>query len=135
MAHCRLLVIMLALSGCNHGDDAPSESPTGTAEKKSPAATEKKRAVVRLTARALAKIREEQEGKPFLRVAVVSGGSTGFMYDMKFDDQINVASDYLDELEEITVVVDKRSALFLEGATIDWQITADGAEGFYFDNP
>lgn len=57
------------------------------------------------------------------------------MYDLKFDDRVSRDDDYLDEQNGIQIVVDKRSALFLEGATIDWQTTPDGRQGFHFDNP
>jgi iron-sulfur cluster assembly protein len=97
----------------------------------------KQHSVVKLTPTAIAKVREaqEQDGKPYLRVSVVSGGSTGFMYDLKFDDRMSVENDNVDELGGIKVLVDKKSAVFLEGATIDWQTTPDGLEGFHFDNP
>jgi iron-sulfur cluster assembly protein len=99
--------------------------------------TPQKRRIVNLTPIAATKLRElqQQDGKPFLRVSVISEGPTGYMYDLKFDDEANAGNDYLDEMEGISVVVDKRSALFLEDATIDWQTTADGRQGFEFDNP
>jgi len=57
------------------------------------------------------------------------------MYDMKFDDIFDPEADYLDDSDGIKVVVDKRSALFLDRATIDWRTTPDGRQGFHFDNP
>jgi len=57
------------------------------------------------------------------------------MYDMKFDDTFERDKDYMDDVNGIKVVVDKRSSLFLMGATIDWQTGPDGRQGFKFDNP
>jgi iron-sulfur cluster assembly accessory protein len=132
-------LVLLVLSGCNEHPDTSGQFPLPVSERLKPKAetAAEQRAVVKLTPTAIAEFREaqKQDGKPFLRVGVVSGGSTGFMYDLKFDDQINIENDYLSDVDGIKVVVDKRSALFLEGATIDWQITPDGQQGFRFDNP
>jgi iron-sulfur cluster insertion protein len=96
----------------------------------------KQQAVVTLTPAAVAKLHEaKQPGKPYLRVSVVRHGATSFMYDLKFDDRLSVDNDYIHEANGITTVVDKTSAILLEGATIDWQTTSDGRQGFQFDNP
>lgn len=94
------------------------------------------RRVVNLTPAAITAIRAAQEaGKPFLRVGVLRQGPTGYMYDLKFDDRLNADDDYLDHVDEIKIVVDQRSAPYLEGTTIDWQTTPDGRQGFHFNNP
>ena len=41
----------------------------------------------------------------------------------------------VDEVDGIKVVVNKRSAIYLDGATIDWRKMPDEREGFYFENP
>ncbi|TWU07219.1 Iron-sulfur cluster insertion protein ErpA [Symmachiella macrocystis] len=94
-------------------------------------------AIVAFTDIALAKVRESQkaDGRPFLRVMINQGGPGVYMYDMDFDDQVNVAEDILDLSHGIQVIVDRRSAIFLDATTIDWQRTPQGAEGFHFDNP
>jgi Fe-S cluster assembly iron-binding protein IscA len=43
--------------------------------------------------------------------------------------------DLVDQLDRITVIVDQTNDLFVQGASIDWQITEDGKQGFHFDNP
>jgi len=95
--------------------------------------------VVKFTPTALARLhkiqREFSVEEAHLRVAVVAAPTGGFVYDMKFDPQSDPTNDYQFAYDGIQVVVDKRSSLFLEGATIDWQITADGRQGFKFDNP
>jgi iron-sulfur cluster assembly protein len=95
------------------------------------------KAVVTLTPAALARIREVQQrdGRAYMRVSVVNGGPTGYMYDMRMDDKFDPKADYLNETDSVKVVVDMRSSLFLNGATIDWQTTSDGRQGFKFDNP
>jgi iron-sulfur cluster assembly accessory protein len=95
------------------------------------------REVVKLTPSAVAHLRtaRRNDGRPYLRVAVVGGGSTWFKYDMNFDDQVNLSNDYLNDFDGIKTIVDKRSAIYLEGATIDWQSTPNGRQGFKFDNP
>jgi iron-sulfur cluster assembly accessory protein len=115
-------------SGCNSKtsvQDIPASTP------------HKLKEVVKFTPQALAKLREVQskDGKPYLRVLVKSGGSTGYMYDMKMDDQYDPKSDFLNEQESIKIIVDMRSSLYLDGTTIDWQTTPDGRQGFKFDNP
>jgi iron-sulfur cluster assembly accessory protein len=134
-----VFVVLLVVCGCNERRETSVQSPLTVSESRQPKVetAAEEYTVVKLTPAAIAHFREAQkeDGKPFLRVAVVSGGSTGFMYDLKFDDQINDENDYFDDMDGIKVVVDKRSALFLEGATIDWQTTADGRQGFHFDNP
>jgi iron-sulfur cluster assembly protein len=94
---------------------------------------------VKFTPTALVKLHEIQQEFSikgvYLRVAVVPAAAGGFVYDMKVDAQLDPTNDYLCDSEGIQILVDKRSALFLEGATIDWQTTPDGRQGFKFDNP
>ncbi len=69
-----------------------------------------------------------------LRVGVAGGGCSGFEYRLGFDDKTDEGSDELSEQHGITIAVDKKSALFLEGTTVDFY---DGIEkrGFTFNNP
>jgi len=69
-----------------------------------------------------------------LRVSVVGGGCSGFQYGLKFDKQFDENVDNISEQYGIKVAIDKKSALFLEGTTIDYH---DGLEarGFVFNNP
>src|SRR5262245_28756430 len=127
------VVLAVSILGCTD-----RQGPPAIREPRSPA--EKgvgQRQVVKITPAAVAELLEAQRksgGKTYLRVALVSGGTTGFRYDLKFDDTLDRDNDYLDDRDGIKVVVDKRSALFLEGATIDWQTMPDGREGFQLDN-
>jgi iron-sulfur cluster assembly accessory protein len=69
-----------------------------------------------------------------LRVRVVGGGCSGFSYDLRFDNQFDDKLDSKYEYHGVTVVVDKKSALYLDGTTVDYY---EGLEkrGFTFDNP
>ncbi|REK17305.1 MAG: iron-sulfur cluster assembly accessory protein [Planctomycetota bacterium] len=69
-----------------------------------------------------------------LRVRVVGGGCSGFSYDLRFDESFDDKVDSKYEHHGVTVVVDKKSALYLDGTTVDYY---EGLEkrGFTFDNP
>ena len=69
-----------------------------------------------------------------LRVGVKGGGCSGFSYDLKFDDQVDEVADSQYQYHGVTVAVDRKSALYLDGATLDF---FDGLEkrGFTFENP
>jgi iron-sulfur cluster assembly protein len=70
----------------------------------------------------------------FVRVGVVAGGCSGFEYAMNFDDQFDEAKDTKYEQNGISVVVDKKSALLLDGTTLDWYSSLERS-GFTFNNP
>jgi iron-sulfur cluster assembly protein len=69
-----------------------------------------------------------------LRVGVAGGGCSGFSYSLGFDSTVDAANDMKFDSHGVTVVVDKKSELFLDGTTVDFY---DGLEkrGFTFDNP
>jgi len=73
----------------------------------------------------------EAAGKA-LRVFIQGGGCSGFQYGFTFDDQ--KPNDYVLKVKDVTVVVDKQSALKLHGATVDWIEDFRGA-GFSVENP
>lgn len=61
--------------------------------------------------------------------------SAGFAYKMDFDDRIESERDFVYEFDGVMVVVDRKSALFLEGTTLDYIDDGRGKRGFSFDNP
>lgn len=69
-----------------------------------------------------------------LRVGVTGGGCSGFSYALGFDDKFDAAADSKFACHGVDVVVDKKSALYLDGTTVDF---FDGIEkrGFTFENP
>ncbi len=69
-----------------------------------------------------------------LRVAVVGGGCSGFNYSLNIASDFDEANDIKSEQFGVPVVVDKKSALFLEGTSVDYYEGLD-QRGFQFNNP
>lgn len=69
-----------------------------------------------------------------LRIGIRAGGCSGFEYKLGFDDKADESGDHVTRQHGIQVAVDKKSALYLDGTTVDFY---DGLErrGFTFDNP
>ncbi len=74
------------------------------------------------------------EDTMFLRVGVQGGGCAGFDYRLGFDNQYDEKADSKITMHGVDVVVDKKSALYLDGMTIDWYESLE-KRGFTFDNP
>lgn len=72
-------------------------------------------------------------GETFLRVAVVPGGCSGLSYELGWDT-VRQDSDALLERDEIQVLLDRKSFLYLEGTTLDFSEGLEG-KGFHFHNP
>ncbi|MEV0397949.1 MULTISPECIES: iron-sulfur cluster insertion protein ErpA [Polymorphospora] len=77
----------------------------------------------------------EQEGRDDLRlrVAVQPGGCSGLRYQLFFDER-SLDGDIVTEFDGVEVVVDRMSAPYLAGASIDFADRID-AQGFTIDNP
>lgn len=77
----------------------------------------------------------EDDGKAgfFIRVGVDSGGCSGLMYKLTFDNEIKDGDQSFED-NGIKVVVDKRSYLYLVGTTLDYSGGLNG-KGFVFSNP
>jgi iron-sulfur cluster assembly accessory protein len=77
----------------------------------------------------------EQEGRDDLRlrIAVQPGGCSGLRYQLFFDER-SLDGDVVDDYDGVEVVVDRMSAPYLTGATIDFADRID-AQGFTIDNP
>ncbi|MFC3159839.1 iron-sulfur cluster assembly protein [Chryseobacterium arachidis] len=74
--------------------------------------------------------------KPFedyIRVGVKSGGCSGLEYVLKFDNE-KTDSDQIFEDNDIKIVVDKKSILYLAGTTLEYSGGLNG-KGFVFNNP
>ncbi|MGO1561721.1 probable iron binding protein from the HesB_IscA_SufA family [Actinomycetales bacterium JB111] len=92
---------------------------------------------VNLSDDAAAKVRSllEQEGRDDLRlrVAVQPGGCSGLIYQLHFDERL-LDGDAVRDFDGVGVVVDKMSAPYLDGASIDFADTIE-QQGFTIDNP
>jgi iron-sulfur cluster assembly accessory protein len=77
----------------------------------------------------------EQEGRDdlSLRVAVQPGGCSGLVYQLFFDER-QLDGDVIHDFGGVSVVVDRMSAPYLGGATIDFVDTIE-KQGFTIDNP
>ena len=69
----------------------------------------------------------------FLRVSVVGGGCSGLSYKMDFDN-VTKPSDQVFEDNDVKVVTDLKSFLYLVNTTLEFSEGLNG-KGFYFNNP
>ena len=97
--------------------------------------TEQQTIVLTDTAAAKVKNLLEQEGRTdlALRVAVQPGGCSGLRYQLFFDER-NLDGDQVNDFGGVSVVVDKMSVPYLDGAVIDFVDTIE-KQGFTIDNP
>jgi len=76
----------------------------------------------------------EMPQKIYLRLRVVGGGCSGFTPKLDLDPQVNEKTDEVMEIHGVPVVVDKRSLLYLDGATVDFHDDLN-RRGFSINNP
>lgn len=69
----------------------------------------------------------------YIRVGVKSGGCSGLEYVLKFDNQ-KTDTDQIFEDNEIKIIIDKKSILYLAGTTLEYSGGLNG-KGFVFNNP
>ena len=69
----------------------------------------------------------------YVRVGVKSGGCSGLSYELKFDKSLQ-EEDKLFEDNNIKLIVDKRSFLYLIGTVLEYSGGLNG-KGFVFNNP
>lgn len=74
------------------------------------------------------------EGDMHLRLRVQGGGCSGFQNKLDLDPSYNEKLDHLFEVHGVKVVIDKRSMLYLEGATVDFHDDLN-KRGFSVTNP
>jgi iron-sulfur cluster assembly accessory protein len=102
-----------------------------------PAPAEAPASTLTLTEAAAVKVRQllDQEGRDDLklRVAVQPGGCSGLQYQLFFDER-SLDGDLVLHQNGVPVVVDRMSAPYLGGATIDFTDTIE-QQGFTIDNP
>jgi iron-sulfur cluster assembly protein len=94
---------------------------------------------VLLSERAASEVKKIMDEQKFdeatvLRVGVAGGGCSGFSYALGFDKNFDEKADSKFDCHGVTVVVDKKSALYLDGTTVDFYEGLD-KRGFTFTNP
>lgn len=93
--------------------------------------------MINLTEKAAGEIKNilQQENDPnlVLRVGVQGGGCSGLSYFLTLDNTIN-PHDKVVEQHGVKVVIDSKSAMYLDGTELDF---TDGlmGKGFVFNNP
>lgn len=88
------------------------------------------------TAAEQVKLQLEQRGTPesCLRLGIKGGGCSGFSYILRFEDDPPRDRDVVFEEHGVKVVVDKKSLVYLNGSTLDWEKSLL-KQGFKFINP
>jgi len=98
---------------------------------------------VNLTEKASAEVRriigEQQEAgaaadKVYLRLRVVGGGCSGFQHKLDLDQVVDAKLDNVYDMHGVPVVIDRRSALYLDGVTVDYHEDLN-RRGFSISNP
>jgi len=90
---------------------------------------------ITLTDKAKRKLQSYQLGQDkFLRIAVVAGGCSGNTYHAAVDSELKSNDEVVHTDGDIRVVVDARSALFIDGLHIDYSDDLIKA-GFRLANP
>ena len=82
---------------------------------------------------ALRLMEDDEKDGLFIRVGVLGGGCSGLMYQLDFDN-VETEADKSFENNNVKIVVDKKSYLYLVGTTLDFSGGLNG-KGFVFVNP
>ena len=69
----------------------------------------------------------------YVRVGVKSGGCSGLSYELKFDKAI-AETDKVFEDNDVRIIVDKKSFLYLVGTVLEYSGGLNG-KGFVLNNP
>ena len=99
--------------------------------------------MVTLTEKAASKVKqiiadeltkENAPEKIYLRLRVVGGGCSGFQNKLDLDPTVNPKIDDTFDVQGVPVVVDKRSAMYLQGVNVDYHDDLNRT-GFSVNNP
>lgn len=69
----------------------------------------------------------------YVRVGVKSGGCSGLSYELDFDKEMR-ETDKVFEDNDVRIIVDKKSFLYLVGTVLEYSGGLNG-KGFVFNNP
>ena len=93
--------------------------------------------MINLTQNAVKKIKsiyeEENKKDVELRLGIKGGGCSGFTYIMDFDNQYSDTDRHF-EIDDLKIVIDSKSLVYLAGAELDCTDGFNGS-GFVFSNP
>ena len=87
----------------------------------------------KITEKALSKIKEVIKDKDGLRIEVVPGGCSGYMYNITTENKINKDDKIIEEMT-VKIIIDKESFNLLKGSKLDYVDSLQGA-GFKIHNP
>ena len=97
--------------------------------------------MITLTDKAIKEVKRVMEDLPeatntLLRIGVAGGGCSGFEYKLGFVEETEYSDKTHNKYEQngLTVIVEKKAELFIDGTTIDW-IDELSKRGFSFENP
>jgi|APLak6261663012_1056037.scaffolds.fasta_scaffold01146_3 iron-sulfur cluster assembly protein len=97
---------------------------------------EKPKTIVVITEKAAEEIKrtlEKDENKGMLvRLGIQGGGCSGLSYKLSYDTPKE--KDHQIEMHGVSVLVDRKSAIYLKGMTLDFNDSLNG-RGFVFKNP
>lgn len=100
--------------------------------------TETRQPTITITPAAAAQIKRlmkrRGEENVAVRIGVKGGGCSGLSYVLSLDENVN-ANDHRCEIEGMQVVVDPKSARFLDGLTLDYSLKNLMEGGWVFQNP
>jgi iron-sulfur cluster assembly protein len=89
--------------------------------------------MIKIGDKALEKLKQLRKDNQILRVAVVGGGCSGMSYKLSWVDA-PAPNDHVAQTQDLTVVVDPKSKLFINGLELDFSDGLDGT-GFTYSNP
>ena len=97
--------------------------------------------MITLTDKAIKEVKRVMEDLPeaintLLRVSISGGGCSGFEYKLGFVEETEYSDKTYNKYEQggLTMIVEKKAELFIDGTTIDW-IEDLSKRGFAFNNP
>ena len=97
------------------------------------------KSIVQLTEKASGELKLylQRQGKPdaALRIFVTAGGCSGLSYGMVVDEKFSKDDDFVIDFGGAKVVVDRSSAPFIAGSTVDYRSEKLMGGGFVVNNP
>lgn len=97
---------------------------------------EKENYQINITSSAIKEINSQLKDNSieYLRLGIKGGGCSGFSYVIKFDSSSIKENDLIFDIQNIKVVIDHKSIVYLNNCTLDWENTLLN-QGFKFINP